>query len=123
MCIKHLLGLAAAGDIAQTLEDVTGIPEDYTPRYSEQLHYVALEILWLSSAKYKEIVESCSSDNECLLKLVNCWIECCPDASWRWLIWKLEEHKFKKVANKIRHHAEPLTGTVMNITIEREFMT
>lgn len=112
MCIKHLLGLAAAADIVQILEDVTWIPEDYTPRYSEQLQYVALEILWLSSAKYKEVVESCSSD-ECLLKLVKCWIESCPDVSWRWLIWKLEEHKFKKAANKIRHHAEPLTGIIL----------
>ena len=111
LCFLCSVGLeTAATEIASLLRDVT-IPEYDTSIYDEQLDYVALMILWLSNAKYDEILESCTLYDECLLKLVECWIENCPDASWRWLIWKFDHAENKEIADRIRHYAEPLTGT------------
>ena len=108
MTISTVALEAAAEEIARLLRDVE-LPEDIAFMYSEQLDFVAFMILWLSSAKYEEITESCSY-NECLLKLVKCWIKSCPDASWRWLIWKLDYAENITVADQIRNYAEPLTG-------------
>ena len=49
-----------------------------------------------------------SSDDECLLSVIQCWLLQSASASWRRLIWTLDEIYESAVADPIRSWAEPV---------------
>ena len=82
----------------------------------ERLWKIVGEWLKVPSAVSDDIQSECSSDMECLRRIVRYWLLRDPFASWRRLIccldWEDLDYRgeFQKVANSIRGFAEPLEG-------------
>ena len=70
----------------------------------------------IPSDKYYEIEQLQETSNEnCLRAVVECWLGGSGKAigqepSWRWLIRTLDDKGQTRVADKIRHFAEPVLG-------------
>jgi len=71
---------------------------------------------FIPSSKYAEIEELQDISNENRLQaMVDCWLGGSGEAvgekpSWRRLIWTLNDNGQTRVADKIRHFAEPVLG-------------
>ena len=70
-------------------------------------------LLYITITKMDDIASTCSTtdDEEGLRKVVKVWMDTCPYASWRWLIWRMdEEHpnqgNVHDLADLIRRYAE-----------------
>ena len=71
--------------------------------------------LFIPISKRREIEQLQDTSNEkCLQAVVECWLGGGEDEgqepSWRRLIWTLDAKDETKVADKIRHFAEPVLG-------------
>ena len=68
---------------------------------------------WLRvpESKRKEIYAQFSSIPQQRKSLIQYWMERDPEASWRGLIVALDRMGEKTVADKLRHLAEPVTGS------------
>ena len=62
-------------------------------------------------SKRQEIYGQFSSVAEQRKSLIQYWMERDPEASWRGLIVTLDRMEKKTVADKLRHLAEPVTGS------------
>ena len=67
---------------------------------------------WLGVPKSKreEIWSQFSSVVEQRKAIINYFIENDPESSWRRVIWALDAMRQKKIADDIRHLAEPIPG-------------
>ena len=72
--------------------------------------FIGRYILNVSYDKRKEISSTCTTDEQRLQVIVTFWLQKCPYASWRYLIWKLEQWRNPDLAKQIYGFAEPLTG-------------
>ena len=75
----------------------------------EKWEFIGSRILQISDDKQKEITSTCTID-ERLQVMVTFWLQKCPYASWRWLIWIFENNDNSYLAKQIYGFAEPLTG-------------
>ena len=69
--------------------------------------------LYVPRAVLDLIASECTSDSECLRKALRYWIQRDPLASWRGLIWRLDQSgddDLVGVADGVRSLAEELTG-------------
>ena len=69
------------------------------------------EYLRVPESKRQEIYGQFSSVAEQRKSLIQYWMEQDPEASWRGLIVSLDWMEEKTVADKLRHLAEPVTGS------------
>ena len=76
----------------------------------EKWEFIGRYILEISDDKLKEITSTCTTDEQRLQVMVTFWLQKCPCASWRWLIWKLEQYDNPDLTKQIYGFAEPLTG-------------
>ena len=67
--------------------------------------------LYVPKSKRQEIYAQFSSVPQQRKSLIQYWMERDPEASWRGLILALDNMKEKTVADKLRHLAEPVTGS------------
>ena len=67
--------------------------------------------LRIPESKRQEIYDQFSSVAEQRKSLIQYWMERDPEASWRGLIVALDWIEEKTVADKLRHLAEPVTGS------------
>jgi len=68
---------------------------------------------FLPVSKYPEIEQLQDTSNEnCLREAVEYWFDSGrkPWPSWRRLIWMLDDRDQTRIADKIRHFAEPIVG-------------
>ena len=66
--------------------------------------------LHIPRSKREEIRQKFPDEMEQKKQLISHWINTDPLASWRRLIWALDEIGETKMADSIRAYAEPLTG-------------
>ena len=71
---------------------------------------VSSDILRIPRSKRNAIEKECSTDEERLRVGVQYWLLRYPYASWRRIIWGLDDHKHHAIADTIRSYAEKLTG-------------
>ena len=76
---------------------------------------VSNKILWIPDSKRDAIERECSTDEERLRVGVQYWLLRDPYASWRRIIWRLDDYKHRALADTIRSYAEKLTGEYYNI--------
>ena len=69
------------------------------------------DCLHIPESKRQEVYGWFSSVAEQRKSLIQYWMERDPEASWRGLIVALDRMREKTVANKLRHLAEPVTGS------------
>ena len=70
-----------------------------------------IAFLGVPESKQQEIREQCGSDEEkAVAKCIEWWVNHATNVTWRDVIHNLDLAKEFKVADGIRHHAEPLTG-------------
>ena len=80
------------------------------------VEWADLGVQLIPSDKYEEIEELHDTSNENRLRAgVECWLggggdDVSEEPSWRRLIWTLDEEGQTRVADKIRHFAEPVLG-------------
>ena len=70
--------------------------------------------LWIPDAAINVIEKDFSADLEHFKALILYWILKCPYASWRFLIWRLDDSDdkdLKQMADSCRDLAEKITGT------------
>ena len=67
--------------------------------------------LRVPESKQQEIFAQFSSVPQQRKSLIQYWMERDPEASWRGLIVALDDMEEKTVADKLRHLAEPVTGS------------
>ena len=67
--------------------------------------------LRVPESKRQDIFAQFSSVPQQRKSLIQYWMEQDPEASWRGLILALDKMKEKTVADKLRHLAEPVTGS------------
>ena len=70
------------------------------------------KLLHIPKAKLFEIAERCSTEEACMAALIQYWLWIDPLASWRRVIHSLDGKSDFERADKIRHYAEDLTGTL-----------
>ena len=80
------------------------------PGWWEKWEFIGRFILEILDDKQKEITSTCTTDEQRLQVMVTFWLQKCPYASWRWLIWRLEQHDNPDLAKHIYGFAESLTG-------------
>ena len=80
------------------------------PEELKKWEFIGRFILDISYDKRKEITSTCTTDEQRLQVMVTFWLQKCPCASWRWLIWKLEQYDNPDLSKQIYGFAEPLTG-------------
>ena len=68
------------------------------------------EWLGVPESKREEILSQFSSVIQQRKAFINYFIENDPEASWRSVIWALDEMGHKKIADDIRHLAVPVSG-------------
>ena len=67
--------------------------------------------LRVPESKRQDIYAQFSSVPQRRMSLIQYWMERDPEASWRSLILALDRMREKTVADKLRHLAEPVTGS------------
>ena len=72
--------------------------------------YTAMWILQIPTSKLNEMGRAPGCNEEKLLQAVSLWLKSCPYASWRWLIWYLDEYGENELVDEISGYAEPLRG-------------
>ena len=95
-----------ADNVVRILQQVI-VPEGWD---GEKWKFTGRWILDMSYDKLKESTSTCTTDEQCLQVMVTFWLQKCPYASWRWLIWNLEHWHNRDLAKQIYGFAEPLTG-------------
>ena len=86
--------------------------------------YVGIKVLYLSLFLVDEILSTCTyNEREQVEKLVSFWLLKCPLASWRWLIWRLEECSLSEAAKVIQPYAETLTGDTVGFVLGLKLYT
>ena len=73
------------------------------------------DILFIPYSKINAIERECSTDEERLRVGVRYWLLRHPYASWRSIIWQLDQNEHHALADTIRSYAEKLTGEYYNI--------
>lgn len=97
--------------VAVLLQHLKVPEEHFDTKVWRRPRFIGSHILWLSLLVVDEILSTCTyNEHDQLKKLVTFWILRCPLASWRWLIWRLEDCHLSETAKEILHNAEPLTG-------------
>ena len=81
----------------------------FTGRWILEISYDRF-ILHVSYDKRKEITSTCTTDEQRLQVMVTFWLQKCSYASWRYLIWRLEQWHNPDLSKQIYGFAEPLTG-------------
>ena len=76
----------------------------------KKLEFIGRFILHVSYDKRKETTSTCTTDEQRLQVMVTFWLQKCPYASWRYLVWRLEHWYNPDLAKQIYGFAEPLTG-------------
>ena len=76
------------------------------------------DILRIPDSKLDAIERECSTDEERLRVCVQYWLLRDPYASWRRIIWTLDDCEHSAIADTIRSYAEKLTGEV-SIIVKR----
>ena len=66
--------------------------------------------IFIPESKREKIRQKFPDEMEQKKQLITYWINTDPLASWRRLIWALDEVEETKTADSIRSYAEPLTG-------------
>jgi len=71
-----------------------------------------------------QIHHQSSTDEECILSLVQWWMKEHPSPSWRRILWALDELADGiglRVVDEMHHYAEPLTGKAYSLMLCRDF--
>jgi hypothetical protein len=68
------------------------------------------DVLWLPSSQQRKIEVKYAGETERKREGVKYWLWNCAQASWRWLITRLDWEKEHAVADQIHRYAEKLTG-------------
>ena len=80
------------------------------------VEWTVLALQFIGFDKYDEIQQLHDTSNENRLRAVvehwlgDCWHDVGEEPSWRRLIWTLDDAGQTRVADKIRHFAEPVLG-------------
>ena len=96
-----------ADNVVRILQQVI-VPEGWEEL--KKWEFTGRWILDMSYDKLKEITSTCTTDEQRLQVMVTFWLQKCPYASWRWLIWNLEQCINPDLTKQIYGFAEPLTG-------------
>ena len=96
-----------ADNVDRILQQVI-VPEELEEL--KKWEFIGRFILDISDDKQKEITRTCTTDEQRLQVMVTFWLQKCPCASWRWLIWRLERWHNPDLSKQIYGFAEPLTG-------------
>lgn len=75
------------------------------------VEWTVLGYHFLTIGKYQEMEQLQDTSNENRLReVVKYWFDSSQKPSWRRLIWILDDSDQTRVADKIRHFAEPIVG-------------
>ena len=115
MCSSQsLIPLSLSTGARLTADNVVRILQQMiVPERLEELkkwEFIGGVILDMSYDKLREITSTCTTDEQRLQVMITVWLQKCPNASWRWLIWRLERSHNPDLAEQIYGFAEPLTG-------------
>ena len=64
----------------------------------------------ISDSKRREIAARCSTTDDSLKESIRFWMKRCPHASYRWIIWWLNQEGISDVHQEMHHLLEPIQG-------------
>ena len=71
---------------------------------------LARRILGISSSKCHEIAQRCSTTDDCLMESIKFWLKRCPHASYRWIVYNLNDEGMTDISKEMHHLLEPIQG-------------
>ena len=77
---------------------------------NKEWDWLAKEILLISDSKCREIAARCSTTDDSLKESIRFWMKRHPYASYRWIIWCLNDEGISDIPQEMHHLLEPIQG-------------